>query len=101
MSAFDDFSHRNHFPAGMELGALLNLNAVEGELFVDLPLVQFLSRFRRHWDRGLKRSAIVLHVRHAIECGNRDCGHGNRARRRVDRIEAAISLRDLKQAAGV
>lgn len=89
MSAFDDFSHRNHFPAGIELAALLNPNAVEGELFGDLPLVQFLSRFRRHWDRGVKYSALVLHVRHAIECGNRDCGHGNRAKRRLQKLRAA------------
>ncbi len=82
MSAFDDYSFRGHYPAGMELVALLNFSAVEGELFGDLPVLQFVSRYHRYLDRGKKWEIYVWSVRTEIErFGSR--GNGNRARRRA------------------
>lgn len=82
MSSFDDFSHRKGFPAGMELHAELNMNAWEGEIFGDLPILVFVSRFRRHLDRGLKWAILCLSIRTAIERQSAR-GNGNRWKRRL------------------
>lgn len=90
MSCFDDFSHRKGFPAGMELHAELRMAAWEGELFGDLPVLEFVSRFRRYLDRGLKWSLLCLHIRTEIarQSGR---GKGNRAKRRAAQLGRAIS----------
>lgn len=87
MSSFDDFSHRSPFPAGVELNAELNMNAWEGEIFGDLPVLVFVSRFRRYLDRGLKWSILCLHIRTAIERQSAR-GNGNRARKRAEALKS-------------
>ncbi len=88
MSAFDDFSHRGGFPAFFELAVHLRKTHLETEFFGELTPLEFVSRFRRHWDRGLKWTALVYSVRAAIESQSAR-GHGNRARRRSQSLKKA------------
>lgn len=90
MSCFDDFSHRDGCPAGVQLNAELRFAAWEGELFGDLPVLEFVSRFRRYLDRGLKWSILCLHIRTAIERQSAH-GNGNRARRRAAQLGRTIA----------